>query len=417
MKFVVGLTVLVACAAAVEYGTEKCPRAWRKIGCFKDKIIPSRPLPESLLNRRDPINNLWDGKLLNWRDYGTTLHALACRCAALAKERGHTVFGLQFYGECWSGKDALFQYNRDGEADESDCVGIDYQTCDDKAESECVGKAFTNYIYKIEEGGSNENNKIDGNWGEWTMWTACSRTCAGGVRFRERACDNPPPSNGGKACQGEGEAEEECNTEACQPVCAKKLDVGIILDGSTSVTSKNWHKTLDFIKSFAKEFSVSKEEVHFGVLHFAWRVFMDFKISDQEFWNQDALANKVSSIRYPYGGTRTDLALTSARNNFFCEKECGNRKGVPKVLLVLTDGKSSYNAQPVKEAAQPMKDAGVTILSIGVGSADEEELKEMATDDSHVFMLSQYNYLMDKLNQILKLACESAGDRRRRRRR
>lgn len=32
---------------------------------------------------------------------------------------------------------------------------------------------------------------IDGGWGEWTDWTACSRSCGGGVSIKERHCNNP----------------------------------------------------------------------------------------------------------------------------------------------------------------------------------------------------------------------------------
>jgi len=76
------------------------------------------------------------------------------------------------------------------------------------------------------------------------------------------------------------------------------------LDGSTSVTNKNWKKTLEFVKSFAKEFSVNVDEVHFGVLHFSWKVTMDFKISDSRYWSHDALSAKVDQISYPYGKER-----------------------------------------------------------------------------------------------------------------
>jgi len=407
------LVTFVAATFASEYGTETCKRDWKKIGCFKDKIIPSRPLADELLNRRDPINKNWDGKIINWRDYGTTLHALACKCSQLAKARGHKVFALQFYGECWSGKDALYLFARDGSADNEDCVGIDYQKCDDYAETECVGKAFRNYIYKIDENNGNAEEVIDGNWSEWSSWTTCSKKCAGGVKARERSCNNPEPSKGGKTCEGEGEEEAACNEEPCNPICKKELDVGIILDGSSSVTRQNWIKTLDFVKTFAGEFSIKPQGVHFGVLHFSWKVYIDFKISDSTYWNQKSLEDKVSSISYPYGGTRTDLALASANSEFFCN-HCTQRPSVPKVLLVLTDGKSSYSSTPVKDVAQPMKDAGVTIITIGIGKADQDELTAMATDENHMFMLEQYEYLKDKLNSLLKLTCESVGSKRRR---
>ncbi|XP_040851623.1 A disintegrin and metalloproteinase with thrombospondin motifs 2-like [Ochotona curzoniae] len=44
--------------------------------------------------------------------------------------------------------------------------------------------------------------KQDGNWGAWTPFGSCSRTCGTGVKFRTRQCDNPPPANGGRTCSG-----------------------------------------------------------------------------------------------------------------------------------------------------------------------------------------------------------------------
>ena len=36
------------------------------------------------------------------------------------------------------------------------CIGIDYNPCDDSAETECIGKDKTNYIYELVA----ENSKI-----------------------------------------------------------------------------------------------------------------------------------------------------------------------------------------------------------------------------------------------------------------
>ncbi|KAM4678597.1 A disintegrin and metalloproteinase with thrombospondin motifs 2-like [Discoglossus pictus] len=55
----------------------------------------------------------------------------------------------------------------------------------------------------------------DGNWGQWSKFGSCSRTCGTGVRYRTRNCDNPHPSNGGRSCVGPTYELELCNSEDC----------------------------------------------------------------------------------------------------------------------------------------------------------------------------------------------------------
>jgi len=52
--------------------------------------------------------------------------------------------------------------------------------------------------------------KVDGNWGPWLPWQACSATCGRGVRLRRRDCANPFPQGGGKECPGKSTDEKRC---------------------------------------------------------------------------------------------------------------------------------------------------------------------------------------------------------------
>eukprot|EP00794_Sanderia_malayensis_P009954 gene9954-10974_t len=48
-------------------------------------------------------------------------------------------------------------------------------------------------------------SRIDGEYSEWTSWTSCPNQCStsGGVKItRTRVCNSPPPMNGGAACKG-----------------------------------------------------------------------------------------------------------------------------------------------------------------------------------------------------------------------
>lgn len=54
-----------------------------------------------------------------------------------------------------------------------------------------------------------------GNWSPWSGWGICSRSCNGGQMRRYRTCDNPHPSNGGRACGGPDSQIQRCNTDPC----------------------------------------------------------------------------------------------------------------------------------------------------------------------------------------------------------
>lgn len=384
---------------------EKCPRRWKKAGCFKDRIYPNRPYPLELVNHRDIISKVYDGHILNWKKWPESLHALACRCAELSRKKGHQYFGLQFYGECWSGPSHFYQ--RDGVASPDRCIGVDFQQCDDNDETECVGKQFTNYIYDLYGGNGTKDDPVHGGWSVWTLWTPCSNTCGGGQSKRKRKCDNPKPANGGRDCRGSKNQTRKCNDGACPKICKRKLEIGVLTDASTSVTLHNYQIVQDFIIKLTREFNVGPNGVHFGMIHYSWDAHLDFTMNDKKYWSPLALQKKINSSEYIYGGTRTDLALYMANEKLFCDG-CV-RPGVSKVLIVITDGRSSAESDSMTEATLELKETGVTIISMGIGRrTDKDELLEIATDKNHVFLIDNFISLIDKLNVIIKLSCNAA---------
>ncbi|XP_072009019.1 A disintegrin and metalloproteinase with thrombospondin motifs 16 isoform X2 [Engystomops pustulosus] len=55
----------------------------------------------------------------------------------------------------------------------------------------------------------------NGQWSHWSSWSPCSRTCGGGVSYKERQCNNPRPFHGGKFCEGSSRSFKLCNTQKC----------------------------------------------------------------------------------------------------------------------------------------------------------------------------------------------------------
>ncbi|XP_006865675.1 PREDICTED: papilin [Chrysochloris asiatica] len=51
-------------------------------------------------------------------------------------------------------------------------------------------------------------------WGPWGEWSPCSRTCGGGISFRERPCYSQR-TDGGSSCVGPTRGHRSCRTESC----------------------------------------------------------------------------------------------------------------------------------------------------------------------------------------------------------
>lgn len=56
---------------------------------------------------------------------------------------------------------------------------------------------------------------VDGRWSPWSPWSACTVTCAGGIRERTRVCNSPEPQHGGKDCVGDVKEQQMCNKRSC----------------------------------------------------------------------------------------------------------------------------------------------------------------------------------------------------------
>lgn len=56
---------------------------------------------------------------------------------------------------------------------------------------------------------------MNGEWGNWMEWEACSQTCGVGQRQRHRKCDNPMPQFGGQVCGGSHVETTSCMLSKC----------------------------------------------------------------------------------------------------------------------------------------------------------------------------------------------------------
>ena len=84
----------------------------------------------------------------------------------------------------------------------------------------------------------------------------------------------------------------------------------------------------------------------------------------------------------------------------------GSRPDVPKILVVMTFGKSD-NALGVARASMALKDSHVTVLSVGIGEeVDMEELMLMASTAEDVITVRSFSALKKQVARIRDRVCD-----------
>ena len=187
-------------------------------------------------------------------------------------------------------------------------------------------------------------------------------------------------------------------------VCKVKVDLGFVIDGSGSIEmygKGNYQKVKDFVKSVVQGFDVSLVGTHMGVVLYSTtpEVVFGFK----KYYDKASVLADIDSMYYPGRSTRTGMALGLARTGLF---EKGSRPGVPHMLLVLTDGQSQDS---VTEPAQKLRDFGVTVFSIGIGTNyNKQDLNNMASDpDSEHVFTADFNDMQTLVQKIKGSVCKS----------
>ena len=90
---------------------------------------------------------------------------------------------------------------------------------------------------------------------------------------------------------------------------------------------------------------------------------------------QDVL-NAIAEIQYQGNGTRTDLALSEAYTKLFENPENGVRPkelGVPRVLVLLTDGKTTSETDSIIQPFNLLRNEGVNIFEVWIGPRMNED--------------------------------------------
>lgn len=151
-------------------------------------------------------------------------------------------------------------------------------------------------------------------------------------------------------------------------------------------------------------FNIGEKGTRIAVVKYSTYPNTEFKLN--QYFTKSELKNAVGRITYRGGSTYTAAALRHLKTKIF-NPNAGMRQdaGIPKVLVLLTDGHSHDTVSP---PAEELKRSGVSIFSIGVGSGISlSQLKEIASDpdSDYVFQRTFDNLIAGWVDRLSAVSC------------
>ncbi|XP_078372909.1 vitrin-like [Oculina patagonica] len=190
--------------------------------------------------------------------------------------------------------------------------------------------------------------------------------------------------------------------------CKTQVDLGFLIDGSGSVNhygAGNFDRCLEFVKSLTRAFVISSTDTRVGAIVFSSRSQLQFDFN--QYTSHEDVEAAIDRIPYPGYRTNTGVGLKLSGEKLFNDV----RPGVPRVLVVITDGASTDDVAAPSEA---LRQTGVIIISVGLGierrlARFKPQLTAMASEpkQEHVFT-ADFPQMQDIVTAIQDKLCQAA---------
>ncbi|KAF6124901.1 integrin subunit alpha 1 [Phyllostomus discolor] len=177
--------------------------------------------------------------------------------------------------------------------------------------------------------------------------------------------------------------------------CSTQLDIVIVLDGSNSIYP--WASVTAFLNNLLERMDIGPRQTQVGIVQYGENVTHEFNLSTYSSTEEVLVAaNRI--VQRGGRQTKTALGIDTARKEAFTEAR-GARRGVKKVMVIVTDGESHDNHR-LSRVIQDCEDDGIQRFSIAIlGSysrgnlsteAFVEEIKSIASEptEKHFFNVS-----------------------------
>ncbi|XP_044194433.1 collagen alpha-1(XII) chain-like [Thunnus albacares] len=201
------------------------------------------------------------------------------------------------------------------------------------------------------------------------------------------------------------QAEDKHQSTGSQCESTAKADIVLLVDESGSISPENFAIIRSFLTQIINNFDIGPDKVQIGLVQYSDDPKTKWQLNTHQ--TKQSLLKAIATLRQRGGGTNTGKALNYILHNNF-KHNVGMCADSHKSAILITDGESQDN---VSLASQHLRDTGIEVYAVGVGNANEDELRVITSDPikNHVYTLSHFSSLLDIVNNLTINICNSTN--------
>ncbi|EMP31557.1 Collagen alpha-6(VI) chain, partial [Chelonia mydas] len=203
--------------------------------------------------------------------------------------------------------------------------------------------------------------------------------------------------------------EDEIIFGICRPYeeCKRieRLDVVFVIDGSGSISPLQYQAMKDFMIALVKKSDVAPDRVQFGAVKYSDEPETFFYLN--EYTAKSEIVEAIQNDITKGGSTYTAKAIDYSEALFAQKHGSRKSKGVPQILIVITDGESHDKAQ-LADTAKRLRDNGIIIYAVGIEGAKPDELLAMAGSENKYYYVGTFEGLKNTSVAISEKICDDS---------
>lgn len=180
-----------------------------------------------------------------------------------------------------------------------------------------------------------------------------------------------------------------------QPQDGCPVDLMLAIDGSGSITEEDFESIRLFARELVNSFGIGPRNANVGIIQFSTTAELYIGLSD----NPDSINAAIDNMTQFGNSTNIFEAINLAQEQFVTR-----RAGIPRVIIILTDGLHNEPGNPIV-AADRARAAGTAVFGVAVGDISFDELSQIAGSDQNVITVSDFGSLTSILDVLLSLTC------------